>query len=72
MLGYAGLRGPTGITLSLFIYTYEDSVSQSTKDIILFYMAGIACLTVWINGTTSRCLIKALKLENETKKTRPH
>lgn len=62
MLGYAGLRGPTGITLSLFIYTYEDSVAQSTKDIILFYMAGIACLTVWINGTTSRCLIKALKL----------
>ncbi len=22
MLGYAGLRGPTGITLSLFVFTY--------------------------------------------------
>ncbi len=35
-------------------------------------MAGIACLTVWINGTTSRFIIKALKLEQTVEPTPPH
>lgn len=66
MLGFAGLRGPTGITLSLMVR--EDSgVSQRAKDVVLFYMAGLACLSVWINGTTARCLIKKLRLQPEVK-----
>ena len=63
MLSFAGLRGPTGIALSLYIYVYEDNIKQFTKDLIIFYMSGVACLTVWINGVFSRCLIKVLRLK---------
>ena len=52
VLSWAGLRGAVGLTLALFL---EDSegVDIVDKDRFVFHMAGVAALTLLVNGTTT-------------------
>jgi NhaP-type Na+/H+ or K+/H+ antiporter len=59
LLSYAGLRGAVGLTLALIFFN-DDEIDPKTKSIILFHIAGIAFLTIMINGTTTGLLIDKL------------
>jgi NhaP-type Na+/H+ or K+/H+ antiporter len=56
LLAYAGLRGAVGLTLALIVYS-DNEMEVKTKTIILFHTAGLAFLTIIINGTTTGFLI---------------
>lgn len=56
LLAYAGLRGAVGLTLALICYS-DNEMDERTKTIILFHTAGLAFLTIIINGTTTGFLI---------------
>lgn len=62
LLTYSGLRGALAITLALFVANDKDNINEYTKDIIMFYVAATAFLTIIINGNTTSLLIKLLGL----------
>ncbi len=69
MLSYAGLRGAMGLILALMVanekkpneHVSEDDMDYM-KDLILFFTAMIALLSIIINGNTTGILIKKLGL----------
>lgn len=67
MLSYGGLRGGIALALAL-VASGNSGIKEEVRDIVLFHSAGIAFLTIIINGSTAGCLIKFLGLnkpENE-------
>jgi len=66
LLSYAGLRGAVGLTLALIFFN-DTGIDPKTKSIVLFHTAGIAFLTIMINGTTTGFLIKYLGLVRVTR-----
>lgn len=61
VLVYAGLRGAVGLVLAL-ILANNPCVESVTRDLFSFHMAGIAALTLLINGTTTKALVTYLGL----------
>lgn len=61
VLGYSGLRGAVSLILSVIVYL-DTGVNQHIRDIVIFHTAGIAIMTLVINGTTMGFLIRKLGL----------
>ena len=51
VLVYGGLRGALGMCLSLFVAVDPD-LRLRFREITVFYMCGMACLTIVLNGLT--------------------
>ena len=60
-LGFSGLRGALALVLSL-ILSFDERVSLSVRDYVLFHTCGISLLTILINGNTTGLLVKYLGL----------
>lgn len=52
VLAYGGLRGALGLCLSLIVGV-DDSLPDRFRALTVFYMAGIAILTLVLNGLTA-------------------
>lgn len=59
---WSGLRGAVGLTLGLFVISNPLLDSREDRERIMFYVAGIAGLTLLINGTTASLVVKTLEL----------
>mmetsp|Transcript_16126 Transcript_16126/g.13668 ORF Transcript_16126/g.13668 Transcript_16126/m.13668 type:complete len:129 (+) Transcript_16126:427-813(+) len=65
---YGGLRGSLGLALALIVSVEEEFKSgekKRTGDLILFLMAGLATLSLLVNGTTTGLLVKKIKMVKE-------
>lgn len=63
ILTWGGLRGALGMTLALMV-SYTPAIPEEIRSQILFFTAGIVTLTLSINATTMRWLLKKLGLIN--------
>lgn len=54
--------GAVGLTLAL-IFVEDDRVDESIRSLVLFYVAGIAAMTLVINGSLSGHLVSYLHLD---------
>lgn len=61
ILGWGGLRGALGMSLALMVYS-TDSIPENIREDILLMTAGIVTLTLCINATTSKLLLRKLGL----------
>ena len=61
VLGYSGLRGGVSLILALSVFL-EEEFSKPLRYLVLFHTAGIALLSLLINGTTMAYLLKVLGL----------
>ena len=59
VLSYGGLRGTLGLALSLIV-GIDTEFPERMRKLAVFYMAGIATLSLLINGTTTGSLVKKL------------
>jgi len=60
-MAYGGLRGAVGLTLALIVF-HEEELNDRLKELVLFHTAGIATLTLMVNGTTTGYWIRKLGL----------
>jgi NhaP-type Na+/H+ or K+/H+ antiporter len=58
---WSGLRGAVGLSLAL-IMDLEPRIDRTKSTRILFFVGGIAALTLLINGSTTRFLLQYLKV----------
>lgn len=65
ILTWGGLRGALGMTLALMV-SYAPGIPEDIRRQILFFTAGIVTLTLSVNATTMRWLLKRLGLINTT------
>ncbi|CAM9911883.1 unnamed protein product, partial [Chrysoparadoxa australica] len=65
VLAFAGLRGAVGLTLALIV-AEDDDIDRVTRERILFYMAGIAALTLVVNGTLTKPLLHYLEMDRSS------
>ena len=63
VLIFGGLRGAIGLSLALVMEEIDEVQSMDKVDTIVFHMAGIALLTLIVNGTCMRPMIHALGYE---------
>lgn len=56
VLIYGGLRGALGMCLSLFV-AVDDSLRLRFRELTVFYMCGMAMLTIVVNGLTCSKLV---------------
>jgi CRP-like cAMP-binding protein len=61
VLGYAGLRGAVSLILSVIVFLDHD-LHSDVREIIIFHTAGIAIMTLIINGTTTGWVVRKLGL----------
>ena len=61
ILSYSGLRGAVSLTLALTVYLDTD-ISIDIRELVIFHTAGVAFLSLVINGTTIGYLIRKLGL----------
>ncbi|CAN0007156.1 unnamed protein product [Pylaiella littoralis] len=66
VLTYAGLRGAVGLTLALIVQQH-DGIGQEEGDKIMFMIAGLAIMTLLINGTTCGKLLSYFRMDRATK-----
>ena len=59
VMSYAGLRGAVGLALALII-NHADDIEEGVRKRFLFHMAGIALLTLLVNGVTTGPIVKKL------------
>ena len=59
MLIYGGLRGALGMSLSLFVGV-DESLRLRFRELTVFYMCGMAMLTIIVNGLTCKKLVDYL------------
>jgi len=64
VLVWGGLRGSLGLALALIV-AVDENLPKRMRDLVLFYMAGMAVFTLLINGTTCSWLVKRLELTAE-------
>jgi len=64
VLSYAGLRGALSIALALTVNAHSEAFSARTRELVLFYVTGTAALSLLLNGTTTRLLVKKIKMIN--------
>jgi hypothetical protein len=71
---YGGLRGAVGLTLGLIVHEtlsrHEAESSQLLGDEVLFYVSGVAILTLVVNGTTMEAVLAQLGLAGSTQSAR--
>jgi len=65
IITYGGLRGAVGLTLALVIND-TDGFESRLQNRVLFQIAGIAFLTLIINGTTARYVMHYLGLDRKS------
>lgn len=63
MLIYGGLRGALGLCLSLFVGV-DESLNTRFRELTVFYMCGMAMLTIVVNGLTCNKLVNYLEMIN--------
>ena len=61
VLIYGGLRGALGMCLSLFVGVDED-LRVRFRELTVFYMCGMAMLTIVVNGLTCSKLVGYLEM----------
>lgn len=61
VLGWGGLRGALSMSMALMV-SYNTAIPQDTRHNILIYTAGVITLTMCVNATTCKWLVKKLKL----------
>jgi hypothetical protein len=61
VLIYGGLRGALGMCLSLFVGV-DDSLRLRFRELTVFYMCGMAMLTIIVNGLTCNKLVAYLEM----------
>lgn len=54
--------GAVGLTLGLVVIE-DERLEEDTRDLVLFYVAGVAALTLVINGTLAGPLVRYLGLD---------
>lgn len=59
VLIYGGLRGALGMCLSLFVGV-DESLRLRFRELTVFYMCGMAMLTIVVNGLTCNRLVAYL------------
>jgi NhaP-type Na+/H+ or K+/H+ antiporter len=59
VLIYGGLRGALGMCLSLFVGV-DESLRLRFRELTVFYMCGMAMLTIVVNGLTCSKLVNYL------------
>jgi len=64
VLVWGGLRGSLGLALALIV-AVDDGLPKRMRDLVLFYMAGMAVMTLLINGTTCAWLVNRLEITAE-------
>ena len=62
VLTWGGLRGAVGLSLAL-ITEGDETIDENLRDLVLFHTAGVALLSLLINGTTTEVLIKLVGLD---------
>lgn len=62
---WAGLRGAVGLALGLIVER-DERIDHEIGDRIVFYVAGIAMLTLLINGTTMKYLVAYFGLDRKS------
>eukprot|EP00752_Nemacystus_decipiens_P004872 g4435.t1 len=70
VLSYAGLRGAVGLTLALIVQETSDdndNIAEEVGDKIMFMIAGLAIMTLLINGTTCGMLLSYFGMDRATK-----
>lgn len=65
LLSWGGLRGAVSLTLSMAV-SQQEEIPLETRARISFLTAGIVLLTILINGSTCKLLLRMLKLNNPT------
>eukprot|EP00421_Protoceratium_reticulatum_P023442 CAMPEP_0168377686 /NCGR_PEP_ID=MMETSP0228-20121227/10952_1 /TAXON_ID=133427 /ORGANISM="Protoceratium reticulatum, Strain CCCM 535 (=CCMP 1889)" /LENGTH=1210 /DNA_ID=CAMNT_0008390687 /DNA_START=59 /DNA_END=3691 /DNA_ORIENTATION=+ len=62
VMTWGGLRGAVGLALAVQVNRgrIENNISEEQADGVLFYTAGMACLTLLVNATTSPLLVRTL------------
>lgn len=65
LFAWSGLRGAVGLTLGLFVVN-DLQVDRKVRSLIMFYVAGIAALTLLINGTTAGHLVRYLEIDRSS------
>lgn len=65
VLGYSGLRGAVSLILAVIVYLDTD-INEHIRDIVLFQTAGIALMTLFINGSTMKFLVTKLGMMRMT------
>ncbi|CAF2855843.1 unnamed protein product [Rotaria sp. Silwood2] len=63
VLTWSGLRGSMAVILALIVKSEED-IDEATRNRVLFHVCMIALLTLIINGTSSKFLVKFLGLDH--------
>lgn len=61
VLIYGGLRGALGMCLSLFVGV-DESLRLRFRELTVFYMCGMAMLTIVVNGLTCNRLVAYLEM----------
>jgi hypothetical protein len=61
VLGYSGLRGAVSLVLALIVYLDED-IDVHIREVVIFQTSGIALMTLFINGSTMKFLVRKLGL----------
>jgi len=65
VISYSGLRGAVGLVLAIIVAN-DPRVSVDIGGRFLFHMAGIALLTLTVNGTTTGMLLRCLGLSGSS------
>ncbi|CAM9333885.1 unnamed protein product [Scytosiphon promiscuus] len=63
VLTHSGLRGAVALILALVVDGGDEHIDQVDKDAIVFLTAGVAVLSLVVNGTTTGPLVRFLKLD---------
>lgn len=61
VLIYGGLRGALGMCLSLFV-AVDEGLNLRFRQLTVFYMCGMAVLTIVVNGLTCNKLVQYLEM----------
>lgn len=61
VLVYGGLRGALGLCLGLLV-AVDTELSHRFREITIFYMSGMATMTLLINGTTCGSLVNYVEM----------
>lgn len=61
------MAGAVGLTLAL-IFVEDERVEDSIRSLVLFYVAGIAAMTLVINGSLAGYLVSYLGLDRRVRK----
>ena len=62
---YGGLRGALGLALALIV-AVDDGFTPRTRALVLFHMAGMATITLLVNGSTCSLLVRYLGIVQES------